>query len=216
MSKTRNVVERELYEAIALPAASRSMTLLDFGCGDGTHMEIFKELGIQEVYGLDVFEKYRGENIEIDPDSIAYLQRHQGAYDVIFARESLYYLARDRQADLFKALYGALKPDGKLVAICFNGVLTTSNYIYQKDFGMKVVFNEISIRELAEEAGFEKLEILGVKSRARTSMGQFAVNLLDWAVRVRCSTIHFLERRRDPFFPQVFTRSVALIAERGR
>lgn len=216
MSKSRNVVERELYKAIAGPAASRNMTLLDFGCGDGTHMEIFKELGIQDVHGLDVFEKYGGENIEIDMDSIGYLQRHKGEYDAIFARESLYYLARERQVELFKALYGALRPNGKLIAICFNGVLSTSHYIYQKDFGMKVIFNEISMRELAENAGFENLEILGVKSRARTSTGQFALNLLDWAVQMRCSTIHFLERRRDPFFPQVFTRSVALIADKGR
>lgn len=216
MSKSRTVVETEIYKEIASPSASRNMTLLDFGCGDGTHMEIFRELGIQEVHGLDVFEIYKSVNVEIETDSIGYLQRHQGEYDVIFARESLYYLDRDRQADLFKALHGALKPNGRLLAICFNGVLTTSRYIYQKDFGMKVIFNEISMKELAESAGFEKLEILGVKSQARTLMGQFAVNLLDWAVRVRCSTIHFLERRKDPFFPQVFTRSVALIAEKGR
>lgn len=216
MSKSRNVVERELYNAIAKPSADRNMTLLDFGCGDGTHMKIFRELGIQEVHGLDVFESYKGENVEIDTDSIGYLQRHQGEYDAILARESLYYLDRDRQADLFKALHGALKPGGKLVAICFNGVLTTSRYIYQKDFGMKVIFNEISMKELAESAGFKKLEILGIKSQARTSIGQMALNVLDWAVKVRCSTIHFLERRRDPFFPRVFTRSVALIAEKGR
>lgn len=212
MSKSRNIIEANLYLAIAKSFTAQS--LLDFGCGDGTHMEIFKKLGIQEVHGLDVDERFRGENIEIDADSIAYLQRHQGTFDVIFARESLYYLARDRQLDLFKALHGALKADGKLIAICFNGVLTTSRYIYQKDFGMKVIFNEVSMKELAETAGFRKLEIFGVKSRARTWLGQFALNLLDYVVRIRCSTIHFLERRRDPFFPQIFTRSIALIAEK--
>ena len=214
MSRSRSVSEETLYRSIVGSSASKNFSLLDFGCGDGTQMEVFRAFGAQEVYGLDVDEKFRSENVVIETDTIGYLAKNPGRFDVIFARESLYYIPRDRQSELFGALYGALKADGKLVAICFNGVLTTSRYIYQKDFGMQVIFNEISMSELSRSAGFRKIEILGVAPKARTAIGQVAINLLDGAVRIRCSFIHFLERRRDPFFPKVFTRSIVLVAEK--
>lgn len=214
MSKRQSVFEADLYRSVAESFVDRNFNVLDFGCGEGTQMDVFRGMGAREVVGLEVEEKFRSEDVVIEVDTISYLIKNPAKFDVILARESLYYLPRDKQSELFVALHGALKPNGKLIAICFNGVLTTSRYIYQKDFGMRVIFNEISMEELSRNAGFRKLEIYGVTPRARTALGQIAIYLLDGVVRIRSSFIHFLERRRDPFFPKVFTRSIALVAEK--
>ena len=193
----------------------RGARLLDFGCANGHLFNQFSALGIKEIYGVDTDPQFKAENITITSDSIAYLSEHKEYFDVIFSRQVLYYFERHEQDELFKSLYEALKPEGMLLVVVYNGAVFTSHWIFQKDIRQKMIFNEVSLQKLAKDNNFIDNLILGVKPIARTKYGTIILSLFQSIVQVKYTILYFLERGKDPFRPRHFTPDIALIAKKG-
>jgi len=192
--------------------------ILDFGCGDGREMDSLRKIGFKNLTGLDVAhwsDRYaEDENIIIEPDSIGFLEGNTSMFDVIFSRESAYYIPVDQQDRLWSGFYGALKPSGKIVVIAFNGALSTSAWILQKDLAMKFAFNEKTLKSFAQNAGFTNVHVDKIKPQHRSVTGfvffWFVLGLGEINSRLRYLT----ERGLDSENPRLFSKQIVLTAQK--
>ena len=188
--------------------------ILDWGCGTGNQIDFLIQQGCTNVSGFDVDPSLLRKDVDIDSDSIGWLEKSTMKWDVILCRESVYYIPKSEQPRLWQALYGALAAQGTLIVVAFNGAAGSSSWIIQKDHGIQLVLNEISLKNLALQANFHQIEIKGIKSNHRTVFGYF-LGLLMWTHRNL--TIRFryiLERGIDPQNPKHFTKNIVLIARK--
>jgi hypothetical protein len=204
-----NAYQRDIFRFLSI---EHSALILDWGCGEGIEIDSLKRQGFLNVEGLDINPEFIRADITIDSDSIGFLERNIGRWDVIFARQSIYYIPKDMQKRLWKAFYAALKPEGQLIVIVFNGAITTSEWILQKDHGINFVLNEISLRTLGCSAGFTKNDVIGIKNEHRTPFGFLASILLN-TYKISTNKLRYLsERGFDKQNPKLFTKSIALLA----
>lgn len=194
--------------------ADKSVRILDWGCGDGTEIDNFKRQGYLNILGLDVDPLYDRNDVIIECDSVGYLEKNPQTYDVIFARQSIYYIPKDGQSRLWNSFHAALKPNGKLIVIVFNGALTSAEWIIQKDFGIQFSLNEVSLRNLANLAGFRNLEILGIKVPDRTPIGSISSAFLNFYRTVNSQLRYISERGFDGQNPKIFTKSLVILANK--
>ena len=193
-------------------------TILDFGCGDGREMDLMRRIGFKNLTGFDVVRKsataLEFENTIIDPDSIGFLERNTSKFDVIFSRESVYYTPVEEQERLWRAFYEALKPHGKIVVITFNGALSTSSWILQKDLAMKFAFNEKTLHSFPTNVGFSDIHIENVKSKHRSIVGAaffwFVLGYGEFNSRLRYLTERGLDRQN----PRLFSKQIVMTARK--
>ena len=207
-----------LTDVIKTLSTNLDSKILDFGCGDGHEMAYMREIGFINITGFDVarwsHNAPESENIIIDPDSIGFLERNPSAFDVIFSRESVYYTSVDQQDRLWGAFYGALKPGGKIVVIAFNGALSTSAWILQKDLAMKFAFNELTLQSFPLKAGFSHIQVEKVNPEHRSFLGTalfwFVLGYGELNSRLR----YFTERGLENQNPRLFSKQIVMTARK--
>ena len=92
-------------------------SILDFGCGNGTHLKFFSELNIKNIYGVDTSKiihkinnkKFKVFKINNEENLIKKLNRK---FDVIFSNQTLYYLSDEKISFYFKQFYQMLNQNG--------------------------------------------------------------------------------------------------------
>lgn len=92
--------------------------ILDFGCGPGRDLKIFRELGHQAV-GLDGAERFvdlarKHSGCEVWCQDFLQLQLPPRCFDGIFANASLFHVPSVELPRVLKELQATLKPDGVL------------------------------------------------------------------------------------------------------
>lgn len=193
--------------------------ILDFGCGDGREMASMRRMGFKNLIGFDV-ARYsdtaaKAENIIIDPNSIDFLQKNTSKFDVIFSRESAYNIPKEQQDRLWRAFHSALKPQGKIIVITFNGALSTSAWILQKDLAMEFAFNEKTLRSFPETAGFTNIHVEKVRPEHRSFFGTalfwFVLGCGELNSRLRYLTERGLDRQN----PRLFSKQIVMTARKN-
>ena len=187
---------------------------MDWGCGKGDQIDALYLLGYINVSGLDVDSSFSRDDIAIDPDSIGWLEKNPERWDVILARESIYYIPKIEQQRLWSAFYGALKPGGKLVVIAFNGALISSEWIMQKDLGIEMIFNEITLKNFAESSNFCDIQVSKIHSNHRTPVGLIFSTFLSLYRNLTNMTRYLAERGLDDNNPRLFTKSIVMEARK--
>lgn len=195
--------------------------ILDFGCGDGRKMALMRRNGFKNLTGFDVARWSAGpEDVEstiyiYEADSIAFLEKNTSKFDVIFSCESAYYIPIESQDRLWRAFYGALKPQGKIVVIAFNGALSTSAWILQKDLAMEFAFNEKTLRSFPENAGFTNIHVKNVRPEHRSVVG----TALFWFVlglgKFNSRLLYLTERGLDRQNPRLFSKQIVMTAQKN-
>ena len=92
-------------------------SILDFGCGNGTHLEFFKHLKIKNIYGVDTSKnihkiknkKFKVYKISEEENLLKKLNRK---FDIIFSNQVLYYLSDEKISFYFKQFYQILNKNG--------------------------------------------------------------------------------------------------------
>ncbi len=203
--------QRKILESLS---ASRSSIILDWGCGKGEQIDALNLFGYRNVSGLDVDSSFSRDDISIDKDSIGWLERHPERWDVILARESIYYIPKREQQRLWSAFNSALKPGGKLVVIAFNGALSSSEWIRQKDLGIEMIFNEITLRDHAESAYFCEIQVSEIHLNHRTPLGHIFFICLTLYRNLSNRIRYIAERGIDKNNPRLFSKSIILEARK--
>jgi len=101
--------------------------VLDFGCGNGTHLNFFRTLNVKNLYGVEtssfalkkvkskIIKKYQISNFENLLDFLP-----EKKFDLIFSNQVLYYLDETELKFYLMQFYKLLKKNG-LVYITFMG-----------------------------------------------------------------------------------------------
>jgi len=192
--------------------------ILDFGCGDGREIDSLRRIGFKNLRGFDIARWSTNAIIDdcitYDPDSIGFLERNTSKFDVIFSRDSAYYVPVEQQERLWRAFYGALKPQGKIVVITFNGALSTSSWILQKDLAIKFAFNEKTLQSFPQNAGFANINVEKIRPEHRSIVGAaffwFVLGYGELNSRLR----YFTERGIDSQNPRLFSKQIVMTAQK--
>jgi cyclopropane fatty-acyl-phospholipid synthase-like methyltransferase len=92
-------------------------SILDFGCGNGTHCKFFSEMNIKNIYGVDTSKiihkiknkKFKVYRISEEENLIKKINRK---FEVIFSNQVLYYLSDEKIYFYFKQFYQMLNKNG--------------------------------------------------------------------------------------------------------
>lgn len=138
--------------------AQSPYTLLDFGCGPGRDLCVFKGMG-HEAVGLDGCPNFvamarEASGCEVLLQDFLALDLPDGRFDGIYANASLFHVPRQELPRVLGQLHGALKP---------GGVLFASNPRGENSEGWNgprygAYHDWDNWKQLLESAGFEALE----------------------------------------------------------
>lgn len=133
-------------------------TLLDFGCGPGRDLCVFKGMG-HEAVGLDGCPNFvamarEASGCEVLLQDFLALDLPDGRFDGIYANASLFHVPRQELPRVLEQLHGALKPGGVLFASNPRG--ENSEGWNGPRYGSYHDWN--NWKQLLESAGFEALE----------------------------------------------------------
>jgi len=131
--------------------------ILDFGCGPGRDLKIFRDLG-HEAIGLEGAERFvdfarKYSGCEVWHQDFHRLKLPPEFFDGIFANAALFHVPSQELPRVLKELYATLKP---------NGVLFSSNPRGENEEGWSgerygVFYNLERWRELVTSAGFVEI-----------------------------------------------------------
>lgn len=197
-------------------ATDPKANILDWGCGNGHLINKLKSLGCERVHGLDVDEAFARYDVSVESDTIAWLENRPLTYEVIILRESFYYIAKNDQARLWLACYNSLTLGGRIFVVSFNGALQSSNWVWQKDLGIKLIPNEILLGNLADSSGFDNIHVFGVSPSSRTFFGEFISIVFEVVRKTKYKFIYLLERGIDSQNPTIYTKQLCLMANKPK
>ena len=147
--------------------ANRNSTILDLGCGNGALSKVLQDKGYI-VKGIDASKELLDIARKNYPD-IEFIQADATSFslqepvDVVFSNAVFHWIDRDRQPDMLKSVYNALKEDGQFVFEfggygnnqLIHGALTQIFSEYKYNYNMPFYFPTISeYTTLLENTGF--------------------------------------------------------------
>lgn len=97
---------------------NKSLRVLDFGCGKGKYLELFRDEGC-ETMGVDINQGYieelrnRGFNVSIPEDAL----KGHGRFDVVFLSHVIEHIHQDELVPLIQKLIALLDNSGLLVVV---------------------------------------------------------------------------------------------------
>ena len=149
----------------ALLAGSRERSILDVGCANGLLAGYLKGEGFAEVVGVDVNEALAAQAREhvdgefVAGDALAFLQGGR-RFDIIFLLNVVEHIERDGLVAFMEAVRGALKEGGFAVVRTPNMSHVMAAGHLADDLTHCTGLTEQSLRQLAEAAGFGRVERL--------------------------------------------------------
>ncbi|WP_026760512.1 class I SAM-dependent methyltransferase [Selenomonas ruminantium] len=144
--------------------ASRDAKILDIGCADGRLLLTLKNMGYNNLFGIEVDEDlanyakqsfaniYQGDVTQcIDelPDNL----------DVIYMFDVLEHIPKDKQVSFLRKLKSHLSPAGFLVVQVPNAASPVAEVMLYQDYTHFCSFTDVSLGFVLTNAGFEQISI---------------------------------------------------------
>jgi SAM-dependent methyltransferase len=164
--RARLEAKRLLKWCAGLPDAAR---ILDVGCGDGFHLKLLKEYGEKawQLEGIDLDERaaVMAENsgLKVQVGNIETLDLPENNYDLAIMIQTIEHV--EKPDEILSAVKKVLKPKGRLVIVTDNtdsfdfGFFKKSHwggYHFPRHWNL---FNQNSLKKLAEKVGFEVADL---------------------------------------------------------
>jgi SAM-dependent methyltransferase len=195
--------------------ASKQARILDLGCGSGRLLSYVASRGYDNVLGIDsdasvletVPEAVR-DRVQLTTDLSAFLAANGSTFDLIIAKDVLYYLPRDEVRAAMRSIVAALKPGGSAIVEVFNAALLTAPYTAAKDVGILTMYTERSLRDLLEGAGLRIEAVFGQALRPPRGVRGHLYRLATAVHHAGLRALFVLERGADAANPTLFTKSI--------
>lgn len=143
----------------------RSIQIGDLGCGHGTLVFCLKELGYQNVEGIDV----SSEQVKLahqlgvaevrQGDLIGFMQESKKTYDVLFLMDVLEHLDKQSVVDLLELVRQSLISGGRAIIHVPNGEGLFGMRIRYGDFTHENCFTPQSIQQVLSACGFQSVTV---------------------------------------------------------
>ncbi len=140
--------------------------VLDAGCGPGRDVKLLYELGVREVYGIDLSEKMLEIAKKYEPRGIyplmdiRNLRFNDGFFDGIICVGVLVHLNKEDFMVSLKELYRVLKANGVLllsVKIGKEEVVLDKKYGYPRTF---FIYSEDFVKSSLNKVGFKVIDLV--------------------------------------------------------
>lgn len=195
----------------------RNSAILDLGCGQGDFVRYLHGLGYRNITAVDIdqqsidalqaVEGVSAHRLEIGKELPAALA---GPWDLIVAKQMIYYLDRREAASLARSFARSLSGNGHLIVEIFNGSLLSSGFTAQKDPGILTAYTELGLKRLLEGNGLQVEQLFG----ANAGSGWLYRTLRKiWVGFYRLLLI--LDRGRDDELPSIGEKSIIAVARRA-
>jgi SAM-dependent methyltransferase len=151
----------------ALLPEDRATPMLDVGPGLGEWLDCLKAWGYTGAIGIDLSPQVaehcreRGHDVQLVPDTEAWLSANAGRFGVITVLDVLEHVPRDETIGFLVALRRALAPGGRLVVQVPNAQNPDSPLYRYGDFTHTAGFTEYSLDELFRAAGYSAWRYAG-------------------------------------------------------
>ncbi len=195
----------------------KSARILDVGCGYGRVLAFLRTQGFTNAFGIDhdasVIAETRktfGDSVEVVTDLQGYLDARKGQFDFIVLKDVIYYFSIDEVLPLLRAMRMCLKQNGRIFVLVFNGAQFSSSFTMEKDYGIRRVYNETSLRAVLKDTGFDVIALFGNKWRSKSLKGH-VYNGATIAWRLVTRAVYTLERGACPNNPRILTPNVIAI-----
>ena len=152
---------------------STESKILDIGCGFGFALLALKEMGFNNIEGLEVSQEQadvcikHGLKVAVDNDSIEWLLKRENEFDVVILFDVLEHVPVDKQIDFVRAIYFALKSGGKILVQVPNANSILSSRWRYIDYTHFSSFSENSLYFVLKNAGFENINIENSKGTGK-------------------------------------------------
>lgn len=145
--------------------------ILDAGCATGYLLSLLHELGYSDLTGVDISTQMTNTARQRLPATVSihcadifdFLRATPDeSFDVIFFHHVIEHLPRDAIVGLLREFYRCLAPGGRLSIKTPNAINLLAGYYIAGDITHVTAFNEFSLQQVAELAGFpvESFEIV--------------------------------------------------------
>lgn len=154
--------------------------ILDLGCGSGGFVGWLRALGYEKAEGVDKSKEQielgraRGGKNLILGDAREHLQKHEGQYDLIVARDILEHVTKEEALELMRLAREALREGGRIVVQALNGESLLAGRLLYGDLTHETAYTWRSARQLCLASDFGKPKVYpqrpvvkGVKSLVR-------------------------------------------------
>ena len=140
--------------------SNKAARVLDVGCGGGYFLFFLKSGGYTSLAGVDCDEAAVNacrNNVGIRAElaeAVEYLETRTGYFDLIVCNHMMEHFGPSRAIDLAAALFGALRPGGRLVITVPNAMSPWASYYLFDDPTHDHLYTPNSLAETLVMAGF--------------------------------------------------------------
>lgn len=144
---------------------SKSIKILDVGCGMGFCLHALREGGFTDLTGIDMDEgqvascRAKGLQVTLVEDSIAYLENNPGKFDFALALDVIEHVPVDAQIPFVSAIGRALKPGGRFVCTVPNANSVVAGRYRHIDWTHTTSFTEHSLDFVLHHGGFGHIQV---------------------------------------------------------
>ena len=148
--------------------ANLDARVLDIGCGQGNFVRYLNGLGYRDITAVDIDENaiaslkglkgVKAKRLALGSELPTELR---GPWDLIVAKQMIYYLDRREAASLVRSISQSLSKDGLLAIEVFNGSLLSSRFTELKDPAILTAYTELGLKRLLEWNGLTVDRLFG-------------------------------------------------------
>jgi SAM-dependent methyltransferase len=167
----------------------RNAAILDIGCGWGHQLYALGKSGFYDLFGIEIAESsFRIASEELRDiaqiefvDAFDYLPNISNKFDVVILNDVLEHIGRARTVSLLRMVFAALKSGGFISVRVPNGASLLASYSMSIDFTHLVSFNEYSLMQVLDMAGFERHTVISSRPRCGFSTRHLGPSLRSFA-----------------------------------
>lgn len=143
----------------------KNAKILDVGCGNGSFVWWLRQIGYQNVEGIDISKeqvesasKLNIKNI-FQADLREFLNNKKEVYDVIFARDVLEHFNKEEIIDVLDVIYDSLNKNGQFICQTVNAENLLWGRLRYGDFTHEMAFTRESLSQVFQVVGFKDIKV---------------------------------------------------------
>jgi len=186
------------YYHDCLPS-DRSAPILDVGCGAGHFLRFLEISGYIHGEGIEVSAQQaerarRRVSLPVHVGDVGdFLEKRRGHYQVITLNDVLEHIRKDQTVSFLRTLRVGLDDGASLVVNVPQAAgLTTAFYRYN-DFTHRLVFTELSLRQVLLMADFQEVRFVREKWPVKWTPRHLSYRLVRWVWYRLLRLIYFIE-----------------------
>ena len=170
--RKKTVMHRKYRQRSLFPHVpeDRKTRILDIGCGDGSVLLLLREMGYENISGIDLSP----ENVALcheaglgcvdkhDALALESYRKEDGPWDVVLCMDIIEHIPPESTVGLLLSIRQRLAPGGRVVVQTPNLAYCLSNWVRYADPTHTTGFTEKSLATVLRSAGFARVEVYPV------------------------------------------------------